>query len=117
GTDMDIVRQVSGADALESITGMTGQGVRGEVMDGGLRITHQAFSDPGPAPIVRTNSTDTSHGTSTFGIVFGDGSANALGRGLLPSAEAKYIFAYGALGSTSRLTYTTEAVNTNHIVF
>src|SRR5207248_1676626 len=103
------------------LTGMTGQGVRGELMDTGIRVTHQAFSSPGPAPIVRTNTTDTSHGTSTFGIIFGDGSGNPAGRGMLPDAEAKYIYAYTSLsgqgGTDSRLTVTTQSVNQNHVVF
>jgi hypothetical protein len=119
--DMDIARELSGANALQSATGMTGQGVRGELMDAGVRATHQAFSVPGPAPIIRVNTTDTSHGTSTFGILFGDGSGNAAGRGLLPDAEAKYIYSYTGLsgfgGSASRLTVTTEAVQQNRIVF
>jgi hypothetical protein len=120
-TDMDIVRQTSGANALEAATGFFGKGVRGELMDTGIRATHQAFSVPGPAPIIRLNSTDTSHGTSTFGIVFGDGSGNAAGRGLLADAEAKYIYAYSGLsgfgGTASRLTVTTASVQQNRIVF
>ncbi len=120
-TDMDIVRQISGANALEAATGFTGQGVRGETIDTGVRVTHQAFSAPGPAPIVRTNSTDTSHGTSTFGIIFGDGSGNPAGRGLLPDAAAKYVNTYTSLsgfgGTASRLTVTAASVDQNNVVF
>src|SRR5262249_53330420 len=38
--DMDLVRENSGANFLESTTGRCGQGVRGEVMDGGIEQTH-----------------------------------------------------------------------------
>jgi hypothetical protein len=119
-TDMDIERNLSGANALETATGFSGEGVRGEVMDSGVRQTHQAFSNPGPTPIVRTNGVSTSHGTSTFGIVFGDGAVNAAGRGLLPDAEAKYFYSYDSLsgfgGGASRLTVTGQSVNTNSVV-
>ncbi len=119
--DMDIERNLSGANALEAATGISGEGVRGEVMDNGLRQTHQDFSNPGPAVIVRFNSGDISHGTSTFGIVFGDGGANAAARGLLPDAAAKYFYSYTGLsgfgGTANRLTVTSAAVTTNNIVF
>jgi hypothetical protein len=120
-TDMDIERNLSGANALETATGYSGEGVRGEVIDAGVRQTHQGFSVPGPAPIIRTNNaSDLFHGTSTFGIVFGDGASNAAGRGLLPDAEAKYFYSYQSLsgfgGSASRLTITGQSVNTNNVV-
>lgn len=119
--DMDIERNLSGANALEAATGISGEGVRGEVMDNGLRPTHLDFSNPGPAVTVRFNSSDITHGTSTFGIIFGDGGNNAAARGLVPDSPAKFFYSYTGLsgfgGTADRLAVTTTAVNTNNIVF
>ena len=41
--DLDIVRQFNGADAIELLEGYSGQGVRGQVQDGGLLATHADF--------------------------------------------------------------------------
>ena len=122
GTDMDIERIMSGANVLETVTSFSGEGVRGEVLDSGLLATHQGFSVPGPAPIIRgVNGLSLSHGTACFGIIFGDGSGNAAGRGLVPDAQAKFFYAYEQLsgfgGAASRLTVTNESVNTNQVVF
>ncbi|MGW7466094.1 S8 family serine peptidase [Streptomyces xantholiticus] len=83
--DMNNARVAGGADAIETARGYLGQGVRGEVMDTGLRTTHQEFA--AFPPIMHTaNTTSTSHGTSTYGQIFASGvSANA--RGLLPQAQ------------------------------
>lgn len=100
--DMDLVRQDSGAVWLEATHGTCGQGVRGEVLDSGIQANHQDFDGVlfhGPNDV-------SSHGTSTFGIVFGngnrDGDGNAQATGGLPSAgscAAQGIFAdYGFLG-------------------
>jgi serine protease AprX len=102
GDDMDLVRQDSGAAWLEATHGTCGQGVRGEVLDSGIQANHQDFDG-----ILFHGSNDvTSHGTSTFGIVFGngnrDGDGNAQATGQLPSAgtcASQGIFAdYGFLG-------------------
>ena len=87
---MDLVREDSGADWLESNyfsvednPGYCGQGVRGEVMDDGIWDEHPDF-DPiqfhGPLDV-------DAHGTSTYGIVFGRGHGDARARGLLPCGE------------------------------
>lgn len=115
--DMDIERTLMGANAVETALGISGQGVRAEVMDSGVRDTHAALA----GSIMRLNNpSDTSHGTSTFGILFGNGASNAAARALLPNAEAKYFYAYSGLagfgGTASRLTVTQTAVNTNNIV-
>lgn len=107
-TDMDLVRSVMGANYVEGLTGYNGTGVAGEVMDGGYRATHLAFSSA-PTALVRSNTTDTSHGSSTNGIVFGDGSGNANGRGMLPNGQnvfAAYTQLSGFGGSNNRYTYT-----------
>ncbi|MBU6414287.1 MAG: S8 family serine peptidase [Planctomycetes bacterium] len=116
-TDMDIERTLMGANAVETATGFSGEGVRAEVMDSGVRNTHVALT----AANVRLNNTgDMSHGTSTFGILFGTGASNTAARALLPDAEAKYFYAYSGLqgfgGTASRLTVTQTSVNTNNIV-
>ena len=82
-TYMNRVRADGGADTLEGVTGYTGQGVAGEVLDKGLLTTHQDFqSNP---PIIHTgNHTNHYHGTQVTGIVFGDGTGNLSARGLLP---------------------------------
>jgi hypothetical protein len=84
-TLMDRVRIVGGANAVESAAGYTGLGVRGEVMDDGCQISHPDFS--GRIGIRgNTNIGSFSHGTATFGIVFGDGSGSASARGMMPDA-------------------------------
>ena len=81
--DMDIVRADSGANWAETNFGTCGQGVRGEVLDGGFETTHMDFDG---LLLHGSNSVD-SHGTSTYGIVFGngnrDGDGNAQGTGQL----------------------------------
>ena len=95
--DMDLARQDSGADWLESTHGICGTGVRGEVLDSGLLQTHQDFD----GVMMHTSSIVDSHGTATFGIVFGngarDGDGNAMATGHLPSSTgcaSQGIFAY-----------------------
>ncbi len=104
-TDMDIVREDSGANFLENDSGYTGQGVRGEVMDNGLDGDHQDFD----GVIFHTSYDEASHGTKSYGVVFsngdrdGDGDGQALGH--LPDAQG--IFAdYDALGD--RFAHTQE---------
>ncbi len=104
-TDMAISRESSGANHIESVGGYRGQGVRGEVMDGGLRTTHQEFRTR--PPVMHTaNSTSTSHGTSTYGQIFASGVTPAQ-RGLLP--EAQGIFA--VYNVTDRYAHTQQLVN------
>jgi serine protease AprX len=100
--DMNNARWMGGGDTLETATSWTGQGVRGQVRDLGVRATHQAFAS---RLTIRTNSGDTSHGTNTTGIVFGNGTGNATGRGMLPSAIA---FFYATWNSAGRLTQTQQ---------
>lgn len=84
--DMHIARALGGADALETVAGMTGQGVRGEVMDAGLLTTHVDLADR--PPLMHTpNGSDPTHGTPVFGILFGSGASSAPSRGMIPSAE------------------------------
>lgn len=92
-SDIDLVRSTGGADLIESTFGYRGEGVRAEVMDNGLRQTHNDLRS-GNLPLIH-NSLNTNepsnHGTSTYGIVFGRGTVNPQGRGMLP--EGQGIFA------------------------
>ena len=106
--DLNVARQISGADHLETVEGYSGQGVRGEVNDGGLRTTHQDFQARPPL-IHRGNSTSFSHGTATYGEVFGSGAGSATARGLLPDGQGIFTSAHGS----SRATATAELVNPN----
>ena len=103
-SDMDIVRQVSGANFIESTLGFTGQGVRAEVMDGGLRASHVDFNSGLPPLLHGTINVD-SHGTATYGINFARGTANPMGRGIVPDAQG-IIAGYPQL--TNRYTHTAQ---------
>lgn len=106
-TDMDRVREDDGANWLEAGFGYCGQGVRGEVLDAGIQPDHPDFDG-----VVFHGSHDVdSHGTSTYGIVFGngarDGDGDAKGTGNLPCSLGQGIFAdYGFL--TDRFAHTQE---------
>ena len=105
--DMDIVREGSGANFVESTLGFTGTGVRGEVIDTGFDLAHvdlQGTLVHGPAPSV------TSHGTSTAGIVFGDGLGDANGRGLIPDGQAIVVDWSDVNTGPTRYTHTGELV-------
>ena len=95
--DMNLVRIDGGADYVETQTGYTGDGVRGEVMDGNVLSTHTDFQSD-PILFHGSHSGDAGHGTPTTGIVFGDGAGSANARGMLPDGQP--IFAdYGFLGN------------------
>ena len=107
-TDANIARQIGGADFLETVQGYTGQGVRGEVMDDGLLVTHNDVS--GNPPLIHTaNNNDDNHGTPVYGIVFGDGTSNAQARGFLPDAEQPIFSSYYSLND--RDAHTAELVD------
>lgn len=110
GTDMDIARQIGGALPLATM-GFSGQGVRAEVMDTGLRVTHVDFASPNPM-IHQGNSTSTSHGTSVYGIVFGTGTVNANATGMLPNREQGLFAASNVLtGAHTRYVHTAQLVD------
>jgi serine protease AprX len=106
--DMDVARQVFGADAVEAATpaGFVGAGVAGQVLDFGPRTTHvdlaglQWFGQPAPVP--------TAHGTATTAIAFGDGLAQSAGRGMLPAGSAIGGYALGADVAADRYGYTAQ---------
>lgn len=83
--DMDIAREISGASFVEAVAGYTGQGVRGEVLDDGLRVTHVDFQKN--TPLIRYNDEDNNHGTPVYSIVFSSGTGDPTARGVIPDAE------------------------------
>lgn len=106
-TDMDKVRTVMGANYLETVAGYTGQGVRAEVMDSGLDLSHADWATP---PLSHGTVYSGSHGTCTYGINFASGGSTAGGqtRGVMPDATG--IFAMYS-GFSSRYVHTAELVN------
>jgi serine protease AprX len=105
-TDMDLARQDGGATVIEAARGYTGQGVRGEVMDSGLRVTHREFA--ARPPIVHGgNGSSTSHGTSTYGQIFAQG-VSAQHKGMLSQGQGM-IAAYTAVAD--RYAHTAQLVN------
>jgi hypothetical protein len=83
--DLDVVRAVIGADFLEEIAGLTGHGVRGEIFELGVRITHCDFqSNP---ILLHTAEGSGGLGTAVMGAAFGDGTCNPRARGMLPDGS------------------------------
>ncbi|MBZ0111203.1 MAG: S8 family serine peptidase [Thermoanaerobaculia bacterium] len=86
-TDMDIVREVGGADYVEVEGGFTGQGTRIEVFDSELRVSHQEWMT---SPIIHNpdglGTGGTPHGTSCTSNVFAQG-ISASARGVVPDAQ------------------------------
>ena len=104
--DMNLVREDSGANWIERIDGFCGQGVRGEVLDWGVQANHRDFD----GILLHGPTGSDSHGTSTYGIVFGngdrDGDGYAEATGHLPCAEQGIFGSYANL--TDRFAYTQE---------
>ncbi|RJP73294.1 MAG: T9SS C-terminal target domain-containing protein [Candidatus Zixiibacteriota bacterium] len=106
---MDITREISGANFLESVTGYSGEDVRGEIFDGGCQTGHQEFVD---RPIVTHGpfSID-SHGTACMGNNFSHG-VNAMARGLLPDGQGIFAdYSNWGLNGTNRRTCSMELLN------
>jgi hypothetical protein len=107
--DVNIAREFGGANYVASVGNYLGQGVRGEMMDTNLRLTHVDFQNPAPIWHGPTSSLSASHGTSTTGIVFGQGRGNATATGFLPLGQC--IFAtYDPIisGTRDRYAHTQE---------
>jgi serine protease AprX len=84
-SDMDIVREISGANYIESAAGYNGSGVRAEVFDIGFNLQHVDFQSR--PLILHGNVGSDTHGASTSGIIFGDGTGNPKARGMLPAGQ------------------------------
>jgi len=106
--DMDIVREIGGADYVESVAGFTGQGVRGEVADSELDVSHVEWSAP---PIIHVAGGSSPHGTSVYGILFAQG-VDPQARGLIPDGVGIFAYSDGLLGGgPTRYTHTAELVD------
>ena len=106
--DMDIVREIGGADYLEGIAGFTGQGVRAEVADSEIDVDHQEWSAP---PIIHLAGSETPHGTSVYGILFAQGVVPQA-RGLIPDGVGIFAASSTLLGGgPTRYTHTEELVD------
>ncbi len=111
--DVDLARELSGANFIETTLGLTGQGVRAEVMDGNVLDQHSDLK--GRVTFHGPHSGDASHGTCTTGLVFGSGAGRPQARGLLPSGEA--IFAdYDQLSASSGAGTRDRRVHTQELV-
>jgi serine protease AprX len=108
-SDMDIARQIGGADYIETVAGYNGSGVRGEVFDQGFNLAHVDFQS---RPLIPHGTVDSdSHGASTSGIVFGDGTGNPQARGMLPEGQGIVgDYQYIGLEGQSRYEHTAEQV-------
>ncbi|WP_320046838.1 S8 family serine peptidase [uncultured Ilyobacter sp.] len=111
--DMDLVRELGGANYLETVAGFTGQGVRAEVADTELDVNHQEWGDP---PIIHRAGSDTAHGTSVYGILFAQGVVPQA-RGLIPDAVGIFACSTNGLigGGTTRYDHTAELVDPGDI--
>lgn len=110
--DLDLVRAIGGADFLESLRGYAGQDVAVEVMDQGMDPSHPDFSHHPPIIHGNPGGPSTFHGSSVYGILFGDGTGDPKARGLLPTGQG--VFAgfspfYG--GGSNRYAHTAELVD------
>lgn len=84
--DMDIIRQVGGANAIEGLRGFTGQGVRAEVFDTEVLLSHREFVK---RPLLHSAANTGSggfHGSSCYSINFAQGLERAT-RGMIPDAQ------------------------------
>lgn len=103
-TDMNVVRQVSGANYVQEQVGFyTGFGVAGEVVDLGV-MAHGSFQNLKTYGSLGRNEVEPAHGTASYGIIFGNGkddpalnSTAKLGKGLLPDGIG-YFSSFSAEG-------------------
>jgi len=101
--DMNNAREIGGANHIETVAGYTGEGVRGEVFDAGFNLNHVDFAAHPLIPHGTVGSN--SHGASTSGICFGDGTGNPIARGLLPDGQG-IVADYNYIGLTGPSRYT-----------
>lgn len=108
--DMNNAREIGGANYIETVAGYNGEGVRGEVFDTGFNLDHVDFEHD-PLIIHGTEGGEDSHGSSTSGICFGDGTGNAQARGMLPHGQGIVAwYEYVGLTGPSRYEHTGELI-------
>ncbi len=102
-TNMNNIRNTTGANIALS-GGFNGSGITGEVKDNGIDQGHPDFGNlvgTYGGPVVD------SHGTCTFGIVFGDGSGSSNATGMMPNGSGVFCDWYVSRGgSLNNLTNT-----------
>jgi hypothetical protein len=101
--DMDIGREIGGANYIETVAGYTGTDVRGESFDTGFNLNHVDFQHH-PLIVHGPNCGSDSHGTACIGICFGDGTGNANARGLLPDGQG-IVADYSVIGLEGQSRY------------
>ena len=106
--DMDIAREFHGANYLEGLTGVSGQGVRLEVMDGGCDQLHPDITN---FLVHGATNGASAHGTCTSGIVVGSGAGNASARGVVPNAFLAIADYESGFAGGSRWAHTAQLVN------
>ncbi len=94
--DMDVIRVMVGADHIESVGGYDGAGIVGQVMDTGFDENHPDFA----ASLITVDggSCSGTHGTSTYGVLFGSGAGDPQARGMAPGAQG--VLACASSGQT-----------------
>jgi len=108
--DMNNAREIGGANYIETVAGYDGEGVRGEVFDTGFNLAHVDFQHD-PLIVHGTQGGQDSHGSSTSGICFGDGTGNPLARGMLPKGQGIVAwYSYVGLTGPSRYAHTAELI-------
>jgi serine protease AprX len=113
GEDMDLIRQTGGAVPILSVAGFLGQGIRGEIFDSGINLSHQQWN--GQQPLIHAATGNGSHGAACYGINFATGTGNAQATGMMPMRE-QGIFCLHSIstqfgGPIPRLTLNTEATD------
>ncbi len=110
--DMNNARALMGSNYIEGLAGWTGQGLRAEVMDGGIDSNHADWPTT-RAPVLHGTVSGDAHGTCTFGINFSGGASagGAATRGILPLAQG-VMADYDNLNN--RYTHTSQCVNATY---
>lgn len=103
GVDMDNARVQGGANAVEALANLRGQGVRAEITEG-FDETH---GDLVGRVLVRGTNYAFAHGHCTAGIVGGNGAGDALSRGMMPDCD----LIEGAYSSSNHYAQILDSVN------
>ena len=110
GADMNIVRELTGANHLQSVAGISGQGVRGEVMDTSINLAHPAFQNPPPI-LHGPNGNNPDHGNASYAIVFANDPAQQRYRGMIPDREQGIFATYTTVIMGGRRQHLEELVS------
>lgn len=110
--DMDQVRETVGAEPLRLVAGYTGQGVAGEALDRGFRISHSELQNANVmvhSPAADSGG-DMEHGTQVAGILFATG-VKPQARGLLPDAARAIVYSRFSGFDTGIPTFSEQRTN------